>query len=81
MQIRSDIPVVICTGFSRRIDPTISKRIGIKGFLMKPVTRSKLSAMIRAALGEHRKEVENEAEHGKEYGKNYSYVGENQGRI
>ncbi len=47
---RSDIPVIICTGFSERIDEKRAHEIGIKGFLMKPVIRSQLAAMVRNVL-------------------------------
>ncbi|MFO7885579.1 MAG: response regulator, partial [Desulfobacteraceae bacterium] len=48
--IRSDIPVIICTGFSERINKEKSGAIGIKGFLMKPVDRSKMAEMVRKVL-------------------------------
>ena len=50
MDIRPDIPIVICTGFSEKISPEVIQKIGIKGFLMKPVTTSDLSQTIRNVL-------------------------------
>jgi nitrogen-specific signal transduction histidine kinase len=47
---RPDIPVVVCTGFSERMDPQSAQALGIKGFLMKPVTKSDLARMVRKAL-------------------------------
>jgi CheY-like chemotaxis protein len=47
LSIRPDIPVIICTGFSSRIDKESAYAQGIKGFLMKPVNISELSDMIR----------------------------------
>jgi two-component system, cell cycle sensor histidine kinase and response regulator CckA len=47
---RYDIPVIISTGFSKRINKEKAAAIGIKGFLMKPVIRSKLAAIVRQVL-------------------------------
>ena len=48
--IRPDIPIIICTGFSERIDQQRAQAIGIKGFLMKPVVKSELARMVRKVL-------------------------------
>ncbi|OGR26806.1 MAG: hypothetical protein A2277_17510 [Desulfobacterales bacterium RIFOXYA12_FULL_46_15] len=50
LSIRPDIPVIICTGFSSRIDKESACAIGIKGFLMKPVVVSELADMVRKVL-------------------------------
>jgi CheY-like chemotaxis protein len=50
--VRSDIPVIICTGFSERVDDKKAKAMGIKGFLMKPIMKSKMAAMVRNVLDE-----------------------------
>ena len=52
MAIRPNIPVIICTGFSERIDKEKAHAIGIKGFLMKPVVKSEMAQMIRKVLDE-----------------------------
>ncbi len=49
-QIRPDIPIIICTGFSERINEGKAEKIGIEGFIMKPVTKSDLSKIIRKVL-------------------------------
>lgn len=49
-KIRSDIPIVLCTGFSETIPEERAKSIGIKGFLMKPIVMKDLSYMIREVL-------------------------------
>jgi CheY-like chemotaxis protein len=51
-EIRPAIPVVICTGFSERIDEEKSKSLGIEGFLKKPVYNSDLASMVRKVLDE-----------------------------
>ncbi len=54
-EIRSDIPVIICTGFSERINREKSDAIGIKGFLMKPIARSDMAEMVRKVLDQGKK--------------------------
>ena len=50
MKIRSDIPVVICTGYSERMDEQRARDLGIKGLIMKPFTIRGLSKTVRAVL-------------------------------
>ena len=50
MDIRPDLPVIICTGFSEQINRKKAADIGVKGVLMKPVDRSDLAKMVRQAL-------------------------------
>ena len=50
MEIRSDIPIIICTGFSEKISADKTKDMGIRGFVMKPVVRSELARTIRKVL-------------------------------
>jgi len=50
LSIRADIPIVICTGFSERIDKEKADALGIKGFLMKPIVRSELDRVVRRVL-------------------------------
>ncbi|MDX2444307.1 MAG: response regulator [Bacteroidales bacterium] len=49
-EIRSDIPVIICTGHSSLIDEEKAKRFGIDGYLMKPMPMSIVSKEIRRVL-------------------------------
>ncbi len=49
-KIRPGIPVIVCTGFSERLNEEKAKSFGIMGLLMKPVTRHKMARMIRKAL-------------------------------
>jgi CheY-like chemotaxis protein len=48
--IRSDIPVILCTGFSYLVDADSSKAAGIKSFAMKPLTKVELARKVREAL-------------------------------
>ena len=49
--IRSDIPIILCSGFSDRIDDRVREAIGVSAFLMKPVTYADLAKTVRMALG------------------------------
>ncbi len=48
--IRPDIPVILCTGFSDRMNPDQARAMGIKGFLMKPVVKTEMAASVRKVL-------------------------------
>jgi CheY-like chemotaxis protein len=50
MNIRSDTPIIICTGYSERMDEQRATDLGIKGLMMKPFTIRRLSRTIRAVL-------------------------------
>jgi len=50
MKIRSNIPIIICTGYSRQISEKKANEIGIQGFLMKPLTVRDLAATVRRVL-------------------------------
>jgi CheY-like chemotaxis protein len=52
ISIKSDIPIIICTGFSDENDEKRGKAMGIKGFLMKPVAAGDLAEMVRKVLDE-----------------------------
>jgi PAS domain S-box-containing protein len=49
-KIRPKIPIIICTGFSDQINPENCTTLGIQGFVMKPVIRKELAAVIRGLL-------------------------------
>jgi len=48
--IRSDIPIIICTGYSERIDSQRAADLGIRRLLTKPIDRSELIDTIRRTL-------------------------------
>lgn len=50
MEIRTDIPIILCSGFSEKMSNEKAKSLGIKEFLMKPVLIKDLSITIRKAL-------------------------------
>ncbi|PQP34864.1 hypothetical protein C6A37_05540 [Desulfobacteraceae bacterium SEEP-SAG9] len=49
-KIRSDIPVILCTGFSEKISKDRATALGIEGFLMKPTVMRDLAKTIREVL-------------------------------
>jgi CheY-like chemotaxis protein len=50
MEIRSDIPIILCTGFSELITKEKAKAMGIREFVMKPVVMNKIAETIRRVL-------------------------------
>ena len=50
LKIRPDIPIILYTGFSDEIDAEIAEAIGIRAFVMKPVSRQILIDIIRNIL-------------------------------
>lgn len=53
--VRSDLPVIICTGFNDKLDIDEMKKMGIAGVLGKPVERAELAEMVRKVLDNIRK--------------------------
>ena len=50
-KIRADIPVVVCTGYSRLYTPEMAQEMGIAGYLKKPIMPDELGQMVGRALG------------------------------
>jgi two-component system cell cycle sensor histidine kinase/response regulator CckA len=50
MKIRRDIPIILCTGFSERINEEKAKAMGIRDFIMKPLAMGDLAKRIREVL-------------------------------
>jgi len=51
-RIRPDIPVILCTGYSKRMSDERAIEIGINAVLMKPVVKLDLAKTIRKVLDE-----------------------------
>ncbi|MCF8075139.1 MAG: PAS domain S-box protein [Desulfotignum sp.] len=56
MGIRPDIPVILCTGFSKKIFDESTTDIGIKAIVNKPFKKAKLAKTIRMVLDEAKSE-------------------------
>jgi PAS domain S-box-containing protein len=52
MKIRSDIPIILCTGYSKMISEEKAEKIGIKAFVYKPIIKADLAKTIRKVLDE-----------------------------
>ena len=50
MSIRSDIPIILCTGFNEQIDEDRAKEMGISAFVMQPIAMRKMANTIRQVL-------------------------------
>ncbi|MDD2464980.1 MAG: ABC transporter substrate binding protein [Desulfobulbus sp.] len=50
LQIRPQIPIILCTGYSNLINEEQAKKMGIKGFVMKPLTKKVLGTLLKAVL-------------------------------
>ncbi|MBM4283676.1 MAG: PAS domain S-box protein [Deltaproteobacteria bacterium] len=50
LKLRPDLPIILCTGFSEAVSPEKAKALGIKEFVMKPLSINELTAAIRRAL-------------------------------
>ncbi|WP_306549331.1 PAS domain S-box protein [Desulfobulbus sp.] len=50
IQIRPDIPIILCTGYSTLISEEKAKAHGIRGFALKPITKNDLAVLIRTVL-------------------------------
>ena len=51
LRIKPDIPIILCTGFSERINEETAKAIGIREYIMKPIVLTEFSSVIRKVLG------------------------------
>jgi FixJ family two-component response regulator len=50
MRLRSDIPVILCTGFSEAMTPEKAKALGLRELIMKPIIKIQIAEAIRRAL-------------------------------
>jgi CheY-like chemotaxis protein len=50
LEIRPDIPIILCTGYSEHINEQRAKTMGIRAFVMKPMVMRDLANKIRDVL-------------------------------
>ncbi len=50
IQIRPDIPIILCTGYSTIISEEKAKGMGIREFAMKPLSKKDIAVLIRKVL-------------------------------
>ena len=49
--LRPDIPVILCTGYSKNLSEERASEIGIKAFAYKPIVKEDLAKIVREVLG------------------------------
>ncbi len=52
MKIRRDIPIILCTGYSRKISGDAVLKMGIKALAYKPIVKADLARTVRQVLDE-----------------------------
>lgn len=50
LQLRPDIPIILCTGYSNLISEDKAELLGIKGFAMKPLAKKEIGSLLRKLL-------------------------------
>jgi CheY-like chemotaxis protein len=55
LKIQPDIPIIMCSGFSEKVDSGIAKSIGIKEYIKKPILTDELTSKIREVLNQSSK--------------------------
>ena len=57
MEIRPDIPVILCTGHNKLISEKEAKEMGIKAFVGKPILKRNMAETVRKVLDAGRRKV------------------------
>lgn len=52
LEIKSNFPIIICTGYSEKLTSNEAKKMGVKEFIMKPLSRKELALSVRKILDE-----------------------------
>ena len=50
LQVRPDLPIILCTGYSKLVDEVQAKACGIKGFAFKPLAKKEIGELIRNVM-------------------------------
>ncbi len=50
MQIRPDVPIILCTGFSENIDEKRARKMGLSALVFKPFSARNIAEAVRKAL-------------------------------
>ena len=48
--IRPDIPIILCTGYSRKLAENSLTEIGVKAVANKPIVKAELAELVRKVL-------------------------------
>lgn len=52
LSIRHDIPIILCTGYSKKISDETALEIGVKAFVYKPLVKARFAKTVRKVLDE-----------------------------
>jgi len=52
LQIRPDLPIILCTGHSDQVNADIASRVGIREYCMKPISGMEMARIVRRLLDE-----------------------------
>ena len=50
LKIRPDFPVILCSGFTETVNEEIAREAGLKAFIVKPLSKSKIGTVVRRVL-------------------------------
>ncbi len=50
LRLRPDLPIILCTGFSEAVSPEKARTMGIREFIIKPISSQVMAETIRRAL-------------------------------
>ncbi len=50
LEIREDMPMILCTGYSEQVDEETAKKAGIREFMLKPLDTRSLLAHVRELI-------------------------------
>ncbi len=50
LAIRHDIPIILCTGHSDAVSPESAREVGVREYLMKPLSKRELARAVRKVL-------------------------------
>ena len=53
LKIRSDIPIILCTGYARKVSAESALKTGIKAFTYKPIIKADMAKTVRKVLDEN----------------------------
>ncbi len=59
-KIRADIPIILCTGYNKKMNEEFASHIGIDAFLYKPFKKADFAKIVRTILDDH---TENNSDH------------------
>ena len=57
IEIRPDIPVILCTGYNKNISNASSVEIGVKAFVSKPIVKADFAKVVREVLDKAKEPV------------------------